>query len=523
MPVLSPEQVSAQVHADNYDDQVIDIHIRSTRSNPLSGAGAATLTRNGPWAEPVPNPLPTGCAAFIPEAVEIADTSVAGPFLMYEAVLLGSIDCATGVFTDGVPFPTRKALGITRQLSGQVLVEMATDQVSQRTITVTYVNQDGVGGRTSAAHTITLAALQDSTGILVLQVGDTGVQDITNVTATGGTAPSGTINFWGIIPIIVIPPGIGLGGFTVNLLAEGVVRRLEAGATIRFLQLNSQAASRSIGALRYVYDTAGAALAGNKNPLLSVANLMENQAAFGELAVGLNVRHTPATASGGPTAGFHNVQCWDRDYVVPALGAGIEGAVISNYGGHATPTTEQVLVWKTVMGTLTVAGNSFSAGSAMPSRKHLGRTAAEQTVAKLPVLYVKTSLSGGTFATVTITYTNQDGVSGRTATVGALPTANPPAGSGYFVAPHLQAGDTGMLSVQGMSVSGVTGGVFELWGCVDLAHEVLFTTAGGANVQVTLPHLPPLLQAGDLLNVLRVNSTTSVGSFCEFDLIGVAA
>ena len=174
-----------------------------------------------------------------------------------------------------------------------------------------------------------------------------------------------------------------------------------------------------------------------------------------------------------------------------------------------------------MLGTLTVAGNSFAAGATMPSRKHYGRTVAEQVVASRPVLYVKTNLSGGTFATVTITYTNQAGVSGRVATVGPLPTANPPAGAAYLVTPHLQSGDTGMLSVQSMSVSGVTGGVFELWGAVELACEICFSGQGGQNVQVTIPQRPPLLLAGDLLNVLRFNSATSVGSWCNFDLVGV--
>lgn len=201
MPIITKEGLTAQVHADRVSTRLLDNHIRSARSNPLSGAGAATLTRNGPTMRAIPNPLPSGASAYIPEAIEIVSSASGGPLLLYEAVDMGTVDTATAIYTPGSAFPTRTALGASRQLSGQVVMEFTADMVSQRTVTVTYKNQDGVGGRTSAAHGVTTNVVKNSSGILVLQAGDTAVQEITAVNATGGTSPSGTIQFWGIIQI----------------------------------------------------------------------------------------------------------------------------------------------------------------------------------------------------------------------------------------------------------------------------------------------------------------------------------
>lgn len=521
MPVLTAEGLAAQVHADRYATRLVDNHIRSTRSNPLSGAGAAVLTSNGPTIRAVPNPLPSGAAAYIPEAIEIMSSNAGGPYLLYEAFLLGTIDTSgSGTFTDGTTFPVRKALGANRQLSGPVLLECATDMVSQRTITLTYVNQDGTSGRTSAGHAVTVNALKNSTGIVVLQAGDVGVQDVTAVAISGGTSPTGTIRLWGILPIALVPGAFGLPMLTKNLIAEGVVRRLGAGSELRILRFGTQSAERAIGQLRFIHDTSGSPPAGNSRPLDSVANLLTNQCAYGELAVGLNVRHTPATTAATETSGYVSAQGWDRDYIVSGIDASLDGAVVANYGAHQAARTDQLLCWKTILGTLTVAGNSFAAGSAMPSRKHYGRSSAEQTVSTCPGLYIKTTFVGAVSPTVTIGYTNQDGVSGRTCTM-TLP-ATQAAGSLFFMGPHLQSGDSGIISVQSISISGGTSGVAEVWGLIDVANELLFSAGGGQNVQVAMPFEPPLLQNGDLLNVIRVNSATSTGQWCNFDLIGVA-
>ena len=79
-----------------------------------------------------------------------ATTRSAGPWLIFEPVDMGSLDTASGVRTPGVASPQRTYLGLSQRVPVQVLVEMATDMVSQRTIQVTYTNQDGVTGRQAA-------------------------------------------------------------------------------------------------------------------------------------------------------------------------------------------------------------------------------------------------------------------------------------------------------------------------------------------------------------------------------------
>lgn len=62
--------------------------------------------------------------------------------------------------------------------------------------------------------------------------------------------------------------------------------------------------------------------------------------------------------------------------------------------------------------------------------------------------------TGATAANITISYTNQDGVAGRTSVVTAHPTSLP-AGRMYRV--PLQAGDTGVKSVESVTLSASTG------------------------------------------------------------------
>lgn len=252
MAIVTVDELVAEGMAGRRGELFMDRNIRSTRSNPGSGAGAATVASNSCTVEAVPASLPGGATHVLLEAVELHEGS-ALPIMLYEAFLMGELDYATGTFTDGVVAPTRLAGGLSQQLPLSLWCECATDMVSQRVVTVTYTDQDGNTGQVSTSHTLTVNSLKHSGFFVVLAVADVGVLDVTNVTATGGTTPTGTLKFWGVNPITILPT---LGAATpTNLLAEGVVRRLEAGTKPRAMRIGGQTLTRAFGQITYVVDT----------------------------------------------------------------------------------------------------------------------------------------------------------------------------------------------------------------------------------------------------------------------------
>lgn len=252
MPIVTVDKLVEEAMAGRADWLGLDLNIRSTRSNPLSGAGAATVARNGPAVEPIPAVLGGGATKVLLEAFDLYEQTGL-PVMLYEAFLMGTVDTATAAFTDGVQAPTRTAGGLSQQIPLSLWMECATDMVSARTVQVTYVDQGGNSGQLSAAHLITTNAVKHSGGFVVLAVPDIGVLDVTAISCSGGATPSGILKFWGVNPVTIVPT---TGAATPsNLLAEGVVRRIAAGTELRTMVLGGQTAGRSFGQIPYTVDT----------------------------------------------------------------------------------------------------------------------------------------------------------------------------------------------------------------------------------------------------------------------------
>jgi hypothetical protein len=116
-------------------------------------------------------------------------------------------------------------------------------------------------------------------------------------------------------------------------------------------------------------------------------------------------------------------------------------------------------------------------------------------------------------ATVTASYTNQAGTSGRTATlIGGFPATGTPVNRSYQMA--LQAGDTGVQSVQTVTSTTSTGtaGAFG----VVLRRSLVFGIVPSANMGFVMGYAETDLQilADDAcVEVLCLASTTSTGGF----------
>ena len=147
-----------------------------------------------------------------------------------------------------------------------------------------------------------------------------------------------------------------------------------------------------------------------------------------------------------------------------------------------------------LLGTLTVSGNSFASGSAMPTRTVSGTSL--QLAASLVVLVVTTTLTATT-PTVTITYTDQSGNTGKTASM-VLPT-NSSATTSFIVTPHLASGTSGVRAVTAMSISTGSAGVLKAYGLMAIGNAFQASGSFGDAPINTLSAPTVPLQAADAI------------------------
>lgn len=258
-------------------------------------------------------------------------------------------------------------------------------------------------------------------------------------------------------------------------------------------------------------------------PLDSIAALLQAEADYGIYPVGRNLRHTPTTTAATNASGKTTIMALDRDFPVPPIDAACRGYVVGAFAASVSSLVHLLLVYKVRLGYLTFSGGAgvYTNLAAMPSRHHYGEAAATQVLPDWPILVVSTSITGAVAPVITVGYTDADNGSGRTAVL-TLPN-NPAKGSGFRLHPHMTAPDRSLISVQSMSTSGGSSGVIDVWGCRTLAYELAYTSNGAGHTQVfqTAAQNQPIVEPGDLLNVLKLNSNSSAGSFCQYDLVPV--
>jgi hypothetical protein len=152
-----------------------------------------TAVNTGQWQEVLSYTIPTGydfsCISF--DAISFSATESAR--VVYK-LNLGSYACSTNTFTDDsswtLPrFAARMYVYVTTQ------VGVGSDD----TITIIYINQTGVTGRTTTV-TIPKSSLVGTRVEVALQTGDFGVTDVTNVTHSA-TGQAGAFDIEGTLGI----------------------------------------------------------------------------------------------------------------------------------------------------------------------------------------------------------------------------------------------------------------------------------------------------------------------------------
>ncbi len=163
--------------------------------------------------------FPTGVTGFI-----ITDFSVVasngGPSLMLaKYISFGTLNISSNAFTDGSQMPTVTELGVSRQISSPLFVKTNTAlSATPGSFTVTYVDQDGNTAEATASTGLAGSVGLGVGNLIRLNAPDNGVVDVTTASRTGGTTPTGTLEFFGLIPLGWAMP--------INSLAPAVCNNL---------------------------------------------------------------------------------------------------------------------------------------------------------------------------------------------------------------------------------------------------------------------------------------------------------
>lgn len=212
------------------------------------------------------------------------------------------------------------------------------------------------------------------------------------------------------------------------------------------------------------------------NPFRSLDDLMSQQNTYGIMPVSHYAAHSTTTTAATTTSGYQTLQRFPQTFTVPSLGSGVTNAYMGMYrnvNGGAGVGLITMACLEVTLGTLTVSGNSYADGSAMPTRTPylFGSGSSQSLASMIPVAYISTTLAATT-PVLTFNYTNESGTTGRSSTV-TLPT-NAAINSAFLLQPHLQSGDSGIRDLSasapsGLSISTGTAGVIKVVGLIPLA------------------------------------------------------
>lgn len=168
--------------------------------------------------------IPGGKSYFTPTLFEAA-ASRTNTLVFAKLTSMGSLNIATPTFTDGSVAPTITEGGTSRQIPSAILMVVTTGlNATPGNFTVTYQDQDGNTAETTASLALTASAVSGSASYVPLNGTDWGAIDITAATRTGGTTPSGVVEFFHVWPVaqVTIPSAGSLNASGINMLTDAV-------------------------------------------------------------------------------------------------------------------------------------------------------------------------------------------------------------------------------------------------------------------------------------------------------------
>lgn len=202
-----------------------------------------------------PNPLPAGVSNISINGGWMTSNTALCSFWFARLINYGSINLATNVFTAGVVAPSRLECNVSRQIATAVFIEAETATgTSNGTLVVDYVDEDNASGSTPS---MTLTANVVKQTAQFMELGDANmVKQITGAVRTGGASPSGTLRFWGIDPIDILPiPNIVQPEIFNTLTSMPFRTPLDAGEKVYVLCIGNSTTKSILGGLALMGET----------------------------------------------------------------------------------------------------------------------------------------------------------------------------------------------------------------------------------------------------------------------------
>lgn len=163
--------------------------------------------------------IPGGATdVFAPLNFSFLATTVGWYGRLVELTRLASSNFTT-TFTDGAA-----TVDAVKEYWTDVQLEVVTSGNTTRTYTVTYTNEAGVTGRTATAASVANTLVAGNRVPIVLQAGDIGITDITNVTRSGALTV-GSVDFWGIKEVCVVDAAYSTGIGLTAATSDGIMMR----------------------------------------------------------------------------------------------------------------------------------------------------------------------------------------------------------------------------------------------------------------------------------------------------------
>lgn len=235
------------------------IDYTATTSTVLAGSTAVAGIFG--MLRPMPGSLPTGVTKFIPNSVTFAvGLGSTQGLIIGRLVRLGQLDISGPTFTADATtsgaMPTITELNVSRQVHSALFIRVKTAlNATPGSITVTYVDQDGNASETTSAAALTASCAVGTTALVTLNTGDTGVRSISTATRTGGTTPTGVVEFYGFIPWKILP-GLGSALATELTYGPGFANiSLGAGESLGIINWGLTTARTICGYITYIGDS----------------------------------------------------------------------------------------------------------------------------------------------------------------------------------------------------------------------------------------------------------------------------
>lgn len=181
----------------------------------------------------------------------MARSSRDGVIKIMAEYVLGTIDISGTAGANYAAMPTITELGVSRIIPSPLYAEVTTAlNATPGNLTVTYKDQDGNTAETNALSVITPSCVKGTAGIIALNSPDVGVTEVTVLTRSVGSTPTGVLKVFGLIPIMTMNIVTTNSFDVVNLMTSNPAPiDLPAGATIRAYHYGTNTAKAIYGNL----------------------------------------------------------------------------------------------------------------------------------------------------------------------------------------------------------------------------------------------------------------------------------